>query len=133
MHLIAHLHATSFKDWLSARHTFLALPDPGFNSPITSSSHIVCPSKEPLAPLHSRSMVTCVFFYACRVSSSEGQAAGLTTQQHAALLYDQWLLDVPKLMDVCVLYGPTNTALLKQFMQQVCLLSVPLQSMRLLD
>ncbi|MEW5300920.1 MAG: hypothetical protein WDW36_003812 [Sanguina aurantia] len=53
------------------------------------------------------------------VSSTEGQAAGLTPQQHAALLYDQWLLDVPKLMDVCVLYGPTNTALLKQFMQQV--------------
>lgn len=57
-----------------------------------------------------------------RVSSNEGQAAGLTPQQHAAILYDQWLLDVPKLMDVCVLYGPANPALLQRFMQQVCVI-----------
>jgi activating signal cointegrator complex subunit 2 len=39
--------------------------------------------------------------------------------QQGALLYDNWILDVPKLMDLAALYGPTNPALVSRLLQQL--------------
>ena len=52
----------------------------------------------------------------CRVTVEDG---GPGAKQQATMLYDLWLLDVPKLMDLAVLYGQDNATLLLQFMQQV--------------
>ena len=35
------------------------------------------------------------------------------------MLYDKWLLDIPKLLDIAVLYGRDNPALIQQLMRQV--------------
>ncbi len=48
-----------------------------------------------------------------------GEPHGPTLAEQAAVLYDGWLLDVPKLMDVAVLYGAANSALVRRFMRQV--------------
>jgi hypothetical protein len=40
-------------------------------------------------------------------------------QERAALLYDGWLLDVPKLLDLAALYGPSNPGLLRRMMSAV--------------
>jgi hypothetical protein len=42
--------------------------------------------------------------------------------QVAELLYDRWLVDVPKLMDLAVLYGPGSSQLVAQLLQQLLLL-----------
>ncbi|KAK9819644.1 hypothetical protein WJX72_000683 [[Myrmecia] bisecta] len=42
------------------------------------------------------------------VTTSEQQAGGLAQQAQAELLYQRWLLDVPKLLDLAVLYGRDN-------------------------
>lgn len=34
-------------------------------------------------------------------------------------MYDRWLLDVPKLMDLAAIYGPTNKALVQQLIGQL--------------
>lgn len=39
--------------------------------------------------------------------------------QRSRLLYDKWVLDVPKLLDLAAIYGPDNPALVQQLMQQV--------------
>ena len=40
-------------------------------------------------------------------------------QERRALLYDGWLLDVPKLLDLAALYGPSNPGLLRRLMSAV--------------
>lgn len=35
------------------------------------------------------------------------------------MLYDRWVLDVPKLLDLAAIYGPDNATLMQQLMQQV--------------
>jgi activating signal cointegrator complex subunit 2 len=39
--------------------------------------------------------------------------------QVADLLYDRWLLDVPKMMDLAVLFGPGSSRLTQQLLQQL--------------
>ncbi|KAF8062062.1 hypothetical protein HT031_004322 [Scenedesmus sp. PABB004] len=46
-------------------------------------------------------------------------AGALQPGDAAAALYDRWLVDVPKLMDLAVLYGPGNPELTRQLLQQV--------------
>jgi hypothetical protein len=40
----------------------------------------------------------------------------------AELLYNNWLVDVPKMLDIAVLYGPSNSKLTAQWLQQLLLL-----------
>jgi hypothetical protein len=42
-----------------------------------------------------------------------------SASQQGALLYDNWWLDVPKLLDIAALYGPSNQGLVGRFMQQL--------------
>lgn len=54
----------------------------------------------------------------CRLNT-----AGLNgTSQRSRLLYDRWVLDVPKLLDLTAIYGPDNAALVQQLMQQAIFL-----------
>lgn len=57
----------------------------------------------------------------CRVTTAGSNASS----QRAQLLYDKWVLDVPKLLDLAALYGPDNAGLVQQLMQQVCKLHFP--------
>lgn len=57
-----------------------------------------------------------VLVYLDRVTVGPG---GPAREEQAALLYNDWLLDVPKLLDIAVLYGRDNSALVQQLMQQV--------------
>jgi hypothetical protein len=43
-------------------------------------------------------------------------------QQVGDLLYNQWLLDVPKMMDLAVLYGPGSSSLTGQLLEALLLL-----------
>ena len=54
----------------------------------------------------------------CRVTTTGTSPAS----QHAQMLYDKWLLDVPKLLDLSAIYGPDNALLLHQLLKQVGLL-----------
>jgi hypothetical protein len=57
--------------------------------------------------------------HACRLARvTTGERGGPEPAEQAALLYDRWLLDVPKLMDVAALYGAANGALARRFMRQ---------------
>ena len=49
------------------------------------------------------------------VETSKG---GPTAQEQAQLLYNRWIVDVPKVMDVAALYGRANPDLTRRFMQQ---------------
>lgn len=62
----------------------------------------------------------------CRVNTAGSNASS----QRAQLLYDKWVLDVPKLLDLAALYGPDNAGLVQQLMQQVCksFLSIVIES-----
>ena len=51
----------------------------------------------------------------CRLTTT-GTTSG---SQHAQMLYDKWILDVPKLLDLAAIYGPDNTLLLQKLLQQV--------------
>ena len=51
----------------------------------------------------------------CRVNT----AGSSTSSHHYQLLYDKWVLDVPKLLDLAAIYGPDNAPLVQQLMQQV--------------
>ncbi|GFR47557.1 hypothetical protein Agub_g9282, partial [Astrephomene gubernaculifera] len=53
------------------------------------------------------------------VTPRERDPGGPPREQQAQLLYDMWLLDVPKLMDVAVLYGTHNRQLTRTFLSQV--------------
>lgn len=44
---------------------------------------------------------------------------GIKDTDQAALLYNSWLLDVPKLMDIAVLFGHENSKLVQDFMHKV--------------
>lgn len=50
----------------------------------------------------------------CRVHT-----AGSNASSRAQLLYDKWVLDVPKLLDLAAIYGPDNAPLVQQLMSQV--------------
>ncbi|GMH32611.1 hypothetical protein BSKO_00445 [Bryopsis sp. KO-2023] len=52
------------------------------------------------------------------VTIEEGPGAPDRTSQ-AALLYENWILDIPKLLDVCVLFGSENRELVSQFLGNV--------------
>ncbi len=47
-----------------------------------------------------------------------GKGGPAQTEQ-AKLLYDRWLLDVPKLLDIAALYGPDNPDLTRQLLSKV--------------
>lgn len=51
----------------------------------------------------------------CRVNTAGSNASS----QRGQLLYDKWVLDIPKLLDLAAIYGPDNAALVQQLMQQV--------------
>ena len=52
-----------------------------------------------------------------RVTGEEGGAP--PAQERAGLVYDGWLLDVPKLLDLAALYGPSNPQLLRRLVSAV--------------
>ena len=52
----------------------------------------------------------------CRVTVQPG---GPSAQDQASILYNAWLLDMLKLLDIAVLYGRDNPALVQQLMQKV--------------
>ena len=35
------------------------------------------------------------------------------------MIYDNFIFDVPKIMDLCVLYGPSNSTLLMKMLQNI--------------
>ncbi len=49
----------------------------------------------------------------------EASKGGPDAQEQAQLLYNRWILDIPKLMDVAALYGRANPDLTQRFMRQV--------------
>lgn len=53
------------------------------------------------------------------VSASEARSGGLSPSQHGDLLYSRRLVDAPKIMDLCVLYGQDNARLTRGLVQQV--------------
>ncbi|KAK9801941.1 hypothetical protein WJX73_008497 [Symbiochloris irregularis] len=63
-----------------------------------------------------RELQRLVFMVFLRMVTSE--EAGPPARQQAKLLYDVWLLDVPKLMDIAVLYESQNAELVQKFMHQ---------------
>jgi hypothetical protein len=50
---------------------------------------------------------------------SKGEAGGPPPAVHGALLYDNWLLDIPKLLDLCSLYAHSNPTPLRQLLTNV--------------
>lgn len=46
--------------------------------------------------------------------------------EQAKQLYDRWLLDVPKLLDIAALYGPDNPELTRQLLTKVVFLQITL-------
>lgn len=50
-------------------------------------------------------------------AASKQQAHPPSASQAAELLYNKWLLDVPKMADLAVLYGPSNAGLTGQLLQ----------------
>lgn len=52
-----------------------------------------------------------------------GEPGGPGEAEQADALYNGWLLDVPKLMDVAVLYGRANGEHVRRFMRQARLSS----------
>ncbi|DBB14005.1 TPA: hypothetical protein ACH3X3_000976 [Trebouxia sp. C0006] len=57
-----------------------------------------------------------VFATFSRLITTAGTSA---RSQNAQILYDRWVLDVPKLLDLAAIYGPDNAKLLQQLLQQV--------------
>lgn len=55
-------------------------------------------------------------------SSSTQQQAPPSPSQVAELLYNKWLMDVPKMMDLCVLYAPGSAQLVQQLLHQLLML-----------
>ncbi|WIA38234.1 hypothetical protein OEZ86_001577 [Tetradesmus obliquus] len=55
-------------------------------------------------------------------SAAAGSKPPPSPQQVAELLYNQWLLDVPKMMDLAVLYGPGSSGLTGQLLSALLLL-----------
>jgi len=53
------------------------------------------------------------------VTSAECKHGAPPDAERARCLYDRWLLDVPKLLDVAALYGPTNPGLVSQLLRGV--------------
>eukprot|EP01083_Nonionella_stella_P278628 947622_1 len=61
-----------------------------------------------------------VFMVLLRLSSPRESAQEcLTRSDHASLLYDNWLFDIPKLFDVCVLYSHAAPELTRQLVKGV--------------
>lgn len=58
-----------------------------------------------------------------RVANESGAPA---ETQRAELLYNRWLLDIPKLLDIAALYGPDNPEVMRQFMTKVQESELPL-------
>ena len=51
-----------------------------------------------------------VFIVFRRLTTANEPGSPLTREQQGQLLYDRWLVDLPKLIDVCVLFAPDNHA-----------------------
>lgn len=85
----------------SLQHTFVCKLQPAV---VSSFSHL-------LAAVLDGEVACCK----CRVSTAGSNASF----QRSQLLYDKWVLDIPKLLDLAAIYGPDNAALVQQLMQQV--------------
>ena len=48
-----------------------------------------------------------------------GEKGGPVQTEQAKHLYDRWLLDIPKVLDIAALYGPDNPELTRQFLTKV--------------
>jgi hypothetical protein len=55
-------------------------------------------------------------------AAAAGSKVPPSPQQVGDLLYNQWLLDVPKMMDLAVLYGPGSSSLTGQLLEALLLL-----------
>jgi hypothetical protein len=65
-------------------------------------------------------------------AAAAGSKAPPGPQQVGDLLYNQWLLDVPKMMDLAVLYGPGSSSLTGQLLEALLLLQPKYAQVRLL-
>ena len=61
---------------------------------------------------------------------TSGEPGGPGAAEQADALYNGWLLDVPKLMDVAVLYGGANGELVRRFMRQARACAWPVEPRR---
>ncbi|WIA17934.1 hypothetical protein OEZ85_009427 [Tetradesmus obliquus] len=59
---------------------------------------------------------------AAAAAAAGSKPAPPSPQQVAELLYNRWLLDVPKMMDLAVLYGPGSSSLTGQLLSALLLL-----------
>lgn len=55
-------------------------------------------------------------------SQQQQQQAPPSPSQLADLLYSKWLVDVPRMMDLAVLYAPGSTQLVQQLLHQLLML-----------
>ena len=53
------------------------------------------------------------------MSNTECSKGAPSDTERARLLYDRWLLDVPKLLDVAAIYGPANPRIVSQLLCSV--------------
>eukprot|EP00976_Prorocentrum_cordatum_P087490 1186928-Prorocentrum_minimum.AAC.4 len=54
-----------------------------------------------------------------QLPSSADKAGGPSAGDHGAVLYDNWVFDIPKLLDICVLYGHSNPDLTRRLVEGV--------------
>lgn len=54
--------------------------------------------------------------------AAKGQPPAPSASQVADLLYNKWLMDVPKMMDLAVLYAPGSAQLVQQLLHQLLVL-----------
>ena len=89
---------------------------PSYSSQKESLQHtFACKSYSTLPGSSMTSVVYSLPVATCRVNT----AGSHVSSQRAQLLYDKWVLDVPKLLDLAAIYGPDNAVLVQQLMQQV--------------
>ncbi|KAK9846540.1 hypothetical protein WJX81_006226 [Elliptochloris bilobata] len=81
-------------------------------------SHDATPNAAGEASAARRQLAKRVFSVLLRMVTT-GERGGPAAAEQADALYSGWLLDVPKLMDVAVLWGGANGDLVRRFMQQV--------------
>ncbi|KAK3247812.1 hypothetical protein CYMTET_42701 [Cymbomonas tetramitiformis] len=59
-----------------------------------------------------------VFMVLLRITTP-GEADGPPASQQGQLLYENWILDIPKVFDICVLFGHANQSLCRQLVENL--------------
>lgn len=89
---------------------------PSYSSQKGSLQHtFVCKSYSALLLAHQLPGGSKLACATCRVTTAGSQVSS----ERAQLLYDKWVLDIPKLLDLAAIYGPDNAVLVQQLIPQV--------------